>query len=158
MTARTTSEAPTDDSAMDPPSLTRTLSESPEDEITEAKPKPDTKKKKERPAKAEGDTEAPKRAKRPKKEPGEPQQGQPPADSSDQPKSKRGQARPHRRLETEIITARIEKLDKRIKRATAQVVDASRNLEGYRREMTFRPAEKSLEDKLEESLEEKSGA
>jgi hypothetical protein len=141
MSVRTTSEALIDESTMDAPSLSRTLSDPPEEETSEKpkKAKADSKKKKGSPAQAEGDT------KRPKKE----------ATPTDQPKSKRGQARPHRRLDTETITARIEKLDKRIKRATAQVVDATRNVEGYRREMTFRPSEKSLEEKLEETLEEK---
>jgi len=55
--------------------------------------------------------------------------------------AKRSQARPHRRLETETIIARLEKLKKRIARTSTQLEDATRHAEGYEREMTFRKDE-----------------
>jgi len=57
------------------------------------------------------------------------------------PTAKRGPARPHRRLETEVIDARIAKLQKRLDRAKAQIEDASRHVEGYQREREFRAKE-----------------
>jgi hypothetical protein len=58
-----------------------------------------------------------------------------------QQRAKRGPARPHRRLELEVINTRIEKLEKRLTRAKAQFEDAGRHVEGYRREVEFRKAE-----------------
>ena len=65
---------------------------------------------------------------KPIKVPGEPKQ----------PRVKRGPARPHRRLENDVINSRIEKLQKRLDRAKGQVEDASRHIEGYKREREFR--------------------
>ena len=162
----------TDETTSEIPGLTRSLSgplpdvsDTKEDTVgpsktTKSKANP---KKKARAPKAEtdkGETEgetdkadpdAPQRAKRPKKE----------QTDQERPKSKRGQARPHRRLNTETIAARIEKLDKRITRAQGQLVEATRHVQGYKREMTFRPEagapkEQTLEESLEESLEKAS--
>ena len=55
-----------------------------------------------------------------------------------EPKAKRGPARPHRRLEDDVINLRIEKLQKRLDRAKGQAEDASRHIEGYKREREFR--------------------
>lgn len=157
------SESLISEGTCDIPALTRSLSGPLPDvsDLKEDTADPDnssaskaTPKKKGRAPKAEGDKEdpdAPKRAKRPKKEPSDPEK----------PKSKRGQARPHRRLDTETISARIEKLDKRITRAQGQLTEATRHVQGYRREMTFRPEEESkkeqtLEESLEKSLEKAS--
>jgi hypothetical protein len=60
---------------------------------------------------------------------------------SDGPRKKRGPARPHRRLDIETITSRIEKLDKRRLRAKEQLEDATRHVEGYQAERTFREQE-----------------
>jgi hypothetical protein len=57
------------------------------------------------------------------------------------PRSKRGPARPHRRLELDVINTRIAKLEKRLTRAKSQVEDASRHVEGYVRERDFRAKE-----------------
>ena len=163
-----------DDATVEIPCLSRTLSEplpdATEEEETKAEEKKEPKRKA-RPSKAKADSDpdqtgqdAPKRAKRAKKDPGDPSAPQAPNEdqpkpTTEQPKSKRGQARPHRRLDTEAIVARIEKLDRRIHRAQAQLVDATRHVQSYRREMKFRPSlegkegEKTLEEKLEESIE-----
>lgn len=58
-----------------------------------------------------------------------------------QPRAKRGPARPHRRLEAEVIDARIAKLQKRLDRAKSQIEDAGRHVEGYLREREFRSKE-----------------
>ena len=55
-----------------------------------------------------------------------------------QAKPKRGPARPHRRLATEVIDLRIAKLQKRLDRAKSQIEDAGRHVEGYLRERDFR--------------------
>ena len=152
-----TSSAPpdllVDESTQDIPTLTRTTSEP----ITEPEPKkkaraPKAKKASDDTSKASDDTNkenenpdaAEKRPKRAKKDP-----------EQDQPKSKRGHARPHRRLDSETIVARIDKLDRRIQRAQTQLSEATRHAQGYKREMTFRPDEKpkSIEETLEESIE-----
>lgn len=57
------------------------------------------------------------------------------------PKPKRGPARPHRRLATDVIDTRIGKLQKRLDRAKAQIEDATRHVEGYQRERDFRAKE-----------------
>ena len=58
-------------------------------------------------------------------------------------RSKRGPARPHRRLELDVINTRITKLEKRLVRAKSQVEDAGRHVEGYIRERDFRAKEES---------------
>ena len=58
-----------------------------------------------------------------------------------QPRIKRGPARPHRRLEMEVIDSRITKLQKRLDRARSQIDDAARHVEGYLRERDFRAKE-----------------
>ena len=160
-TPSSTPSAPlVDESTTDVPTLTRTTSEpitdltrTTSEPITEPEPKKkarapkakkasddtdDTNKENENPDAAE------KRPKRAKKDP-----------EQDQPKSKRGHARPHRRLDSETIVARIDKLDRRIQRAQTQLSEATRHAQGYKREMTFRPDEKpkSMEETLEESIE-----
>ena len=60
---------------------------------------------------------------------------------SSEPKQKRGPARPHRRLATDVIDTRIAKLQKRLDRAKAQIEDATRHVEGYQRERQFRAQE-----------------
>jgi hypothetical protein len=61
--------------------------------------------------------------------------------SEKQARRKRGPARPHRRLDIEINTARITKLDKRRLRAKEQMEDANRHVEGYQAERDFRQQE-----------------
>lgn len=61
--------------------------------------------------------------------------------SDAQPRKKRGPARPHRRLDIETITSRIEKLEKRRLRAKEQLEDATRHVEGYQAERKFREHE-----------------
>ena len=149
-----------DESTTDVPTLTRTTSEpitdltpTTSEPITEPEPKKKARAPKAK--KASDDTDdtnkenedpdaAEKRPKRAKKDP-----------EQDQPKSKRGHARPHRRLDSETIVARIDKLDRRIQRAQTQLSEATRHAQGYKREMTFRPDEKpkSIEEKLEASIE-----
>jgi hypothetical protein len=60
---------------------------------------------------------------------------------TDQPKPKRGPARPHRRLPVDVIESRITKLQKRLERAKSQIEDAGRHVEGYLRERDFRAKE-----------------
>ena len=79
-------------------------------------------------AEARKDTEDPPKKRKPKADKGE-------------PKAKRGPARPHRRLATEIIDERIAKLQKRLDRASSQIADAGRHIEGYQRERQFRREE-----------------
>jgi hypothetical protein len=55
-----------------------------------------------------------------------------------QPRAKRGPARPHRRLEMDVIDSRIAKLQRRLDRAKSQLEDAGRHVEGYLRERDFR--------------------
>jgi hypothetical protein len=69
-----------------------------------------------------------------------PKKRKPKADKGE-PKAKRGPARPHRRLATEIIDERIAKLQKRLDRARSQIDDAGRHIEGYQRERRFRQEE-----------------
>ena len=66
--------------------------------------------------------------------------------SDAQPRKKRGPARPHRRLDIETITSRIEKLEKRRQRAKEQFEDASRHVEGYQAERNFREQETAEAD------------
>ena len=160
-TPSSTPSAPlVDESTTDVPTLTRTTSEpitdltrTTSEPITEPQPKKKARAPKAK--KASDDTDdtnkenetpdaAEKRPKRAKKDP-----------EQDQPKSKRGHARPHRRLDSETIVARIDKLDRRIQRAQTQLSEATRHAQGYKREMTFRPDEKpkSMEETLEESIE-----
>lgn len=54
---------------------------------------------------------------------------------------KRGPARPLRRVPKEVLDSRIDKLEKRLKRTTAQMEDASRHFAAYTRERDFRKAE-----------------
>jgi hypothetical protein len=65
----------------------------------------------------------------------------PGAKSDRQTRKKRGPARPHRRLDIEIINARITKLEKRRLRAKEQLEDATRHVEGYQAERDFREQE-----------------
>ncbi len=58
-----------------------------------------------------------------------------------QPRAKRGPARPHRRLTSDVIDSRIAKLQKRLDRAKSQIEDAGRHVEGYLRERDFRAKE-----------------
>lgn len=60
---------------------------------------------------------------------------------SDPPK-KRGPPRPHRKLPQDILEGRIEKLKKRIDRASGQLEDARRHVEGYEKEFKYRELEK----------------
>ena len=69
-----------------------------------------------------------------------PKKRKPKADRGE-PKAKRGPARPHRRLATEIIDERSTKLQKRLDRAKSQIEDAARHVEGYQRERRFRQEE-----------------
>ena len=62
-------------------------------------------------------------------------------------RKKRGPARPHRRLDIETITSRIEKLDKRRLRAKEQLEDATRHVEGYQAERNFREQEAAATSK-----------
>lgn len=64
-----------------------------------------------------------------------------------QPRVKRGPARPHRRLDIDIIDSRITKLQKRLDRAKCQIEDASRHVEGYLRERDFRVKDGDLQVK-----------
>ena len=64
--------------------------------------------------------------------------------SDTQPRKKRGPARPHRRLEMETITSRIEKLEKRRLRSKEQFEDATRHVEGYQAERNFREMEAAV--------------
>ena len=71
------------------------------------------------------------------------------------PQQKRGQARPHKRLQLEVITARLEKLNKRIERTSQQLADARRHAEGYNQEIVHRNSENPnpLAAELESLLE-----
>ena len=71
---------------------------------------------------------------------GKPAKAKPERDPS-KPRIKRGPARPHRRLTDDIIDARITKLQKRLERASSQIEDAGRHVEGYLRERDFRKRE-----------------
>jgi hypothetical protein len=50
----------------------------------------------------------------------------------------RGPARPHRRIEQEVLDSRIEKLQKRIKRARLQLEVSERHVSGYLFERQYR--------------------
>ena len=50
----------------------------------------------------------------------------------------RGPARPHRRIEQDVLEARIEKLQKRIKRARLQLDVSERHVSGYLFEQQYR--------------------
>ena len=56
-------------------------------------------------------------------------------------KEKRGPARPHRRLTTEVLVSRIEKLQKRHDKAKGQLEEAARHLGGYTKEQEMRDSE-----------------
>ena len=56
-------------------------------------------------------------------------------------KSKRGPARPYRKLPQETLDIRIQKLQKRIDRTTAQAEEGKTFLTKYTREQAFRAAE-----------------
>ena len=58
--------------------------------------------------------------------------------TGDKKKAVRAPARPHRRVSQDIIEARVLKLEKRLYRAKTQVEDATRHVESYKRELTFR--------------------
>ncbi len=66
-------------------------------------------------------------------------------------RTKRGPARPLRRVSREVLDSRIEKLDKRLKRVTAQMEDASRHHAAYVRELQFRIAEGETKSKDQDS-------
>ena len=53
----------------------------------------------------------------------------------------RGPARPHRRLDLEVINLRVAMLQNRLERARSQAEDATRHVEGYLRELEFRKQE-----------------
>ena len=57
------------------------------------------------------------------------------------PKKKRGPPRPHRKISNGILDQRIQKLQKRIDKAKAQLEDATRHIEGYHRESSYRTNE-----------------
>ena len=73
----------------------------------------------------------------------------------DQPKPKRGPARPHRRLATDVIESRIAKLQKRLERAKSQIEDAGRHVEGYLRERDFRAKETEQQARADSKTEPK---
>ena len=50
----------------------------------------------------------------------------------------RGPARPHRRIDQDVLEARIEKLQKRIKRARLQLEVSERHVSGYLFEQQYR--------------------
>jgi hypothetical protein len=74
------------------------------------------------------DIKPPKRQKREKKDP----------PSQPLVKAKRNPARPHRRLAFDVITTRLEKLQRRIGRAKMQLEDAQRHADGYEKEIEYR--------------------
>ena len=53
-------------------------------------------------------------------------------------KTKRGPARPYRKLGTEVLNTRIQKLSKRIEKSRSQLTDAETFLAKYTREQEFR--------------------
>ena len=53
----------------------------------------------------------------------------------------RGPPRPHRKLDPEILSGRIAKLDKRIKKARVQLEEAERHIEGYLKETKYRASD-----------------
>jgi len=54
---------------------------------------------------------------------------------------KRGPPRPHRRLAEEVLSGRIEKLQKRIDKARGVLDEAERHIELYNKERKYRDAE-----------------
>ena len=54
---------------------------------------------------------------------------------------KRGPPRPHRNVPDVTLQLRLTKLQKRIDKSRAQFEEATRHIEGYRREVTYRGAE-----------------
>ena len=75
-------------------------------------------------------------------------EAKPAAEKKKVPKSqrvKRGPARPLRRVPKDVLEMRIEKLDKRLKRTTSQMEDASRHYAAYIRERDFRKGEDTEE-------------
>jgi hypothetical protein len=76
--------------------------------------------------------------------------------SSQHPRVKRGPPRPHRRLPMDLIQTRVQKLQNRISRASTQLDDAKRHVEGYLQELNYRksdPPAPAADDALEASLE-----
>jgi len=67
------------------------------------------------------------------------------ASGSKEPPRKRGPPRPHRKLDQELLEGRIAKLEKRIARAKDQLEDASRHVEGYKKEAVYREQDKKNE-------------
>lgn len=61
-------------------------------------------------------------------------------------KTKRGPARPYRKLPQDVLELRIQKLKKRIERTTAQAEDGKNFLSKYVREQSFRDSEQSKAD------------
>jgi len=59
-------------------------------------------------------------------------------------KEKRGPARPHRRLTTEVLASRIEKLQTRHDKAKGQLDEAARHLGGYIKEKEMRDSEEPV--------------
>jgi len=58
---------------------------------------------------------------------------------------KRGPPRPHKKLDQVVLESRVTKLQRRIDRATGQLQDAQRHIDGYHREITFRRADAAPE-------------
>jgi hypothetical protein len=58
---------------------------------------------------------------------------------------KRGPPRPHKKLDQGVLEMRISKLQRRIDRASGQLQDAHRHIDGYHREIAFRRTEPPVE-------------
>jgi hypothetical protein len=56
---------------------------------------------------------------------------------------KRGPPRPHRRLGEEVLSGRIEKLQKRIDKARGVLEEAERHIDVYNKEKKYRAAEET---------------
>jgi hypothetical protein len=54
---------------------------------------------------------------------------------------KRGPPRPHRNVPETTLQVRLAKLQKRIDKSRAQFEEATRHIEGYQREVTYRAAD-----------------
>ena len=67
----------------------------------------------------------------------------------------RGPPRPHRKLEQDTLTNRIDKLQKRIDRSKAQLEDAERHIEGYNKEAKYRTADSAAEKPADPTRAEK---
>lgn len=58
---------------------------------------------------------------------------------------KRGPPRPHKKLDQAVLESRVTKLQRRIDRASGQLQDAQRHIDGYHREIVFRHADAAPE-------------